>query len=287
MDFFALVGGHQQSVFRIEIEQGLQQQLQDVFSGHANSFLSENLHAIPFQRENFSPDESEVLEIAPFDLPTHLFDATSNAIGWPVLPTNDDAISRIYCLFGHEPQQDLLVFQVIPRTQRLTRGGLTLILHGDAFNRLEQSGLILGGECHAVYKAGALRFRSLWWVKQIFDITAYYRAATQADIENFAALGSIKVENTEALTKAGPWVRTRVAYILDSGVLNQFTPQQLSSKAAEFDVALKVEQHNGTEKLVIPQAPKQLRAVLKFLEEEYYAGPITGAAYEANSKRPL
>jgi hypothetical protein len=286
VDFFAIVGGHPEAVYRMELQQDLQNDLTEQFNTHAEQMLDENLVRVPFARENFHPDETEILQISPFDLPELLFDPLENAVGWRTLPLDEDTLSRVYCVFSYEQERERVVFQVIPKAQRLAKTGLNLILAGNSFTQLKSPGLILGNACHAVFQDNVLTFKSVWWLKQIIDISSYYRAATDADVERFSEIGNVKVEDLNSLKqKSGQWVRSRLAYILDSGVLQNFSPTELAIKAAGFNVELKTVNENGAEKLVIPQAHKELRSVLKFLEEEYYEGPITGAAYEANSKR--
>lgn len=281
-----MVAGQTKSVFRMDIHQDLQDQLDISFREQAGQFWNEGLEVVPFERENFHPDESEVLSIDPFDLPELIYEPIQNPVGWQVLPTDDETLGRVYCIFAYDDATGEVAFQVIGRQQRLSRDGLNIILRNDVFTRLGDPGLILSGACHAAYRGSELRFRSMWWLKQAIDIDSYYRAATDADVNQFVALACVKVENPDRLRQgAGQWVRTRLAYVLDSGVLENFTPQQLSQKAAGFGVQLQTVVEGGQEKLVIPESGRELRAALKFLEEEYYEGPITGAGYEANSKR--
>ncbi len=287
MDFFAIVGGQPQSVYRLDLHQDLQLQLDENFACCSDQFLNPDLVVVPFERENFQPDETEILEVNPFDLPALISDATANPVGWPVLPADDGTISRVSCVFAFDSDKDRLIFQVINKSQRLTTTNvLNIVLRGNVFSRLTEPGLILSNTCHALYEGGALRFRSMWWLKQIFDIKAYYRAATEADLETFANLENVHVENLDSLrTTSGQWVRTRIAYIVDSGVLRDFSPRDLITKASGFDIELTCVVEDGQEKLVIPEASHELRTVLKFLEEELYEGVITGAKFEANSKR--
>jgi hypothetical protein len=58
MDFFVLAGGRQQSVFRLELDRDLQGLLQRRFEQYSQEFLNEGLVAVPFERENFQPDET-------------------------------------------------------------------------------------------------------------------------------------------------------------------------------------------------------------------------------------
>lgn len=161
-----------------------------------------------------------------------------------------------------------------------------MFLSNDTFKKLEDPGLILGAGCHAVHENGALRFKSLWWAKQIFDLSNFYRVATDSDVESFASHQAVIVDDVEQLkASAGQWARTRIAFILGSGVLDKCIPEQLEAEAQRFNVPLHLEDVGNERKLRIPSDRKDLRAVLKFLEEELYIGVITGDAYEANSKR--
>ncbi|RAP59688.1 hypothetical protein BTJ49_03355 [Oleiagrimonas sp. MCCC 1A03011] len=191
-------------------------------------------------------------------------------------------------MIASERGGERLIFQVIPKGRRLSKSLLNVVLSRDSFVKLDAPGLVIDDHCHAVYKDSGLYFKSLWWLKQIIDISEYYREATEADIDNLGAEDSVFIEDVDSLKeRAGQWVRTRIAYILDSKVLERFSPNELKEKAAAFNLDLEVRSVDEIDKLVIPNDPKMLRSTLKFLEEEYYSGPITGANYEANSKRRI
>lgn len=286
MDFFAIVGGVNQSVYRLDVERNTQEKLEEHFVRQSLKITSPTLTAIPFTRENFNPDETEVLEIQPFDLPALIFDTINNAVGAATLPSNSLLLADVYCVFGYDIVLDKIIFQVIQKSQRLGNKTINIVLGRDGFTELSDPGLIISDSCHAVYENGCLKFKSIWWLKQVFDITSYYRVATEADVDAFASIGSVKIENLDNLKrKAGQWARTRIAYILDSGVLTKFPPTDLVAKAASFGLVLQTVNDAGVDKILIPDDSKDLRNILKFLEEEYYEGPITGVAYETNNKR--
>lgn len=283
MDFFAVVDG--QIAYRLDLEQQLQKAMSAAFGAQALQLLDPDLEVVEFKRENFNPDESEVLEITPFDLPANLYDITQNPVGAAVLPIDEEQLSRVTCVYGYDAQSQRVCFQVIGKSQRLSKNILALILSKNTFQKLGHAGLVIGNECHAVFENNSIKFKSIYKLKQIIDISAYYREATAADVQQFAQLPNLKVANQAMLEGSGAWVRTRVAYILDSGVLTAQTPQQLSTLALAAAVKLDFVSEDGVDKLVIPDDRRQLRAILKFLEEEYYSGAITGLPYEANSKR--
>lgn len=287
MDFFAISGATAHKVYRLDIEQTLQNRMKALFLQQAEALLDSGLEIIPFEGGNFTPDDSEVLEIAPFDLPAEVYDSLQNIVGCESLPSNEDIIGGIFCVFGYEAESETLIFQVIQKQQRLsTASAWALFLSSDTFKRLEDPGLILSNACHAVYQGGSLKFKSMWWVKQIFDLSNFYKAATDADVDRFADHDALLVDDVEALKRnTGQWARTRIAFILSSGILDGYAPERLLAEATRFNVPLSLEDIGGNKKLRIPTERRELRAVLKFLEEELYVGVITGDTYEANSKR--
>lgn len=286
MDYFAIVERNGAAVYRLQIERTTQEQMDRVFERQALALLDDSLEVVPFTGENFSPDESEVWEIAPFDLPPYAFDPLQNIAGCPTLPNDEEVISGIYCIFAYDPAQERLIFQVIQKQQKLSTSALAVLLSNNTFTKLRDPGLVLATACHAVHTEGRLRFKNLWWVKQIFDISEFYRLATEADVHRFAEIEAIQVDDVEALKKqTGQWARKRIAFIVDSGVLTRYAPRELATRAAELGVQLELLNDGHVDKIKIPNDRSQLRSVLKFLEEELYIGPITGVAYEANSKR--
>lgn len=288
MDFFAFTNdGTSTGCYRLQIENGIQDDLSAKFLQMGGSLTSPQLVSVKFERDNFKPDETEVLRIEGFDLPAHIFEAFASPIDCPAFPMNDEAISTVYGLCAYDAGHDIAYIQVVKREQRLCQSTLRLIVSGEVFNRLHAAGLTIGSTCHAVYQQGVLLFQSIYWMKQIFDISSYYREATDVDIDAFVALKSVIVEDSDALKKrAGQWVRSRVAYILDSGILTEMPVSKIAETAKQFDLTLNIQANDkGDECLVIPADSKQLRELLKFLEEELYVGPLTGGSFEANSKR--
>ncbi|WP_267401777.1 hypothetical protein [Pseudomonas sp. GM_Psu_2] len=284
MDFFAISSS--QDTYRMDIDQALQQELENIFLDQAKAINGTHLTSIPFMRENFHPDETEVLELTPFTLPPHISTPLQNIVGCATLNRSPDILASISCIFAYDQTDDLAIFQVIPKSQRLNTALVNIILSRNTFTKLEDPGIVIGNSCHAVYQKGSIKFKKLWWLKQIIDITPHYRTATDADIVKLCQHPEVHVANPAALNQnTGQWARTRIAYILDSKILDNFTTPQLVALATTHNINLQVHTSAQGNKLIIPDDNKELREVLKFLEEEYYIGPITGENYETNNKR--
>ena len=54
-----------------------------------------------------------------------------------------------------------------------------------------------------------------------------------------------------------------------------------------FDIEIEVPRVKGKDKIQLPKQKKHLKAIVKFLNEEYFHGELTSQLYETNSLRPL
>ena len=76
-------------------------------------------------------------------------------------------------------------------------------------------------------------------------------------------------------------MRTQIAKILDSKVLEQHDAKGLQSIASEFSINLRT----NNNKIVIPKERESLKELLTFLSEKIYKGPLTGQTMISNSTR--
>jgi hypothetical protein len=66
-------------------------------------------------------------------------------------------------------------------------------------------------------------------------------------------------------------VRGKIGPILQSGVLSRHSPQVLADTAKTFEVDISL---TADGKLQLPYTQKELRRLLRFLDEDFYAPPI-------------
>ncbi len=272
-------------VLRLSLGQDLTDELTGVFrtSGEALLIAQE---LIPLSDEPFTPDETEAWNIEGFKMPEDLARAFENPIGTPSAGRNIEE-SRVKCIIGHGlgDAGDVTAFQVIDKRQVLSTRGFSLILDGDVFRKLRDPGLLVSDQVQAVFVNGNLIFKSLWWARRIFNLESYYVEATQDQIDAFVARPDVAVRDPEFAEESSQWERKRIGYLMRSGLLDQTRPTEVREKAAEYGIDVEVDLENGQERLVVPEEASERRKLLKFLEEDYYHGPLTDTRYVANSKR--
>jgi hypothetical protein len=258
------------------------------FENAIPDFLPAELERIEFDGR-YKPDSDEILEVSNFTLPAGVSESIADPLGCEPLildRENLPAIKALFTVTEDDPQR--LVFQIFKKNQYLTRRGLSLLFSGETFAPLSAPGIVITPDITAVYENGSLLFRSYFEARQVFELAAYYRQATDSDLSNFSDLSSVHIADPEAFNVAADQVvRRKIALILDSGLLDRHTPENLATEAEKFGIELNLVEVEGDTKLDLPSERSNLKNILRFLDEDIYHGPLSAAQYVTNSKRRL
>ena len=77
--------------------------------------------------------------------------------------------------------------------------------------------------------------------------------------------------------------RKIIRRITRSGVLNDYNFGEIRDRANS--VGLKIESHD--DKLVLPNDKREIKTILRFLDESVYRGTFSNETFETNSKRQI
>lgn len=287
-NFFALVRTAANPVRRIKLARDVQQTLSELFVQAASQMLHEDIEHVPFQG-SYRPDESEILVINDFKVPTEIWSALKEPTSCDDLDLGSRELPNIRAIFtGETGEKPWVALQAFQRNQFLTRRGISIVLSGDTFRRLEAPGLSIGEDVDAHFQDNKLFFQSFYAARRVLDLNEYYREATDRDVESFASLPSVSFSHPASLQRnADSWVRRKIALIQDRGILSEHTPIAIHKAAADYGLSVEVQGEGDQAVLVFPDSKKSLKSLLKFLDEDYYSGPVTGAKYLSNSKRTV
>jgi len=136
------------------------------------------------------------------------------------------------------------------------------------------------GRVAQIYPQAHARFHP----RQIFDLSGYYRSATDAEVQSFSTLEILSITDaTQFQSMADTWIRRKIPAINDSGVLTSNTAAKIKKLALNCGLEIEIE----NKKIRIPADKKKLKEILGFLDEEVYKGAFTEATYITNSKRKV
>lgn len=282
LNFFAVLEDHgKREVRHVRVEQALQADLQEILLRQAEDLISAD-EEVQFDGR-YHPTEDEVFYIDDFPLSDDLRMAIEKPTSVETLDraTSErwDALTALIGGYIAGKKREI-VFQAFDRRRSLARSS-SIILRKETFSRLEDPGIILDNRAAAVIRGDRLYFRSYLSARRVVDLVPYYRSATDQDLSTFAKLPQVAIEDTSSFLNADEQVRRKVALITDSKILDRVKPNELRRTAADYGLQISVK--GG--RIVLPRETRDLKRVLRFLEENYFTSDLTGTRYLTSSKR--
>lgn len=294
-NLFALVDDNEAPIRRIPLTAALNTELAQLFAEQQAALINDR-QPIVFTG-SYNVDEGEIFTIADYPLPPDIGQAIGNPLTCQVLNLSTET-HRIKALFsGNWSAANKTVnFQVFDAgkllSNRWTLIGLP-IQAGDTYKRLEEPGLILQDKLTAHFHNGTLYFASYHNTKRFLDLADYYREATDTDLDDFAATDLFAFEDQEGFKEqADSIIRKKIALLQKNEVLKDLAVADIQTVANNFKAELPEEHHitimvNDDGKLVIPEDKKQLKELIRFLDEDYVTAPLTKRKCLTNSKKYL
>lgn len=290
-NLFALVDDDDAPIRRIPLTAALNTELAQLFTEQQTAFLGDK-QSITFTG-SYNVDAGEIFTLADYPLPPVIGQAISNPLTCPALNLNTET-HRIKALFsGNWTDANKTVnFQVFDAGKLLKRG-FTLIGSGDTYKKLEEPGLMLQDKLTAHFHNGTLYFASYHNTKRFLDLADYYREATDTDLDDFTATDIFTFEDEAGFKEqADSIIRKKIALLQKNEVLKNITVTDIQTVANTFNAELPEEHHikitiNDAGKLVIPKEKKQLKELIRFLDEDYVTAPLSKRKCLTNSKQYL
>ncbi len=274
-------------IYKLEIDAETQQTINHLFDNAAEEWSEKQ--SIAFTG-SYSPLEDEILYIQNFVLSDDLKDAFRNPVTVePFIPdeTNMQEIKSIcigYCETTDNDEKFIAGFQRFRKDQYISIDKIRLLFDSNTFKHDQRIGIAISDCIDCLYDDTKLIFSSYYYARQIFNLSEYYRTASNLDIDNFIGAKVMEFGDFKETFKAtaNSWVRRKIALINDSGVLNRYKAKDIKKLAKEqsnIDITIQ----NG--KIVFPNDANEIKILLSFLDEEAYQGPFSKETFLSNSKR--
>lgn len=268
---------------RVKVAAAVQSQLEGIFIQQEQMFVDGVNEEVVFDG-GWNPEPNEHLVAQVTDEAAAAFAAAQgNVVAMPeVDPANFEAESiRALGVIVQRPAGPRLLLQEFSARQMLERR-FSLILDGDTFNRLTQPAFAIGASLAGIVEGDKIKFQKFSRIKLIFNLISLYQEATDAEVESFCGLGCIDVGDVDKFKNvADQKMRKLINAISKRGTLSNFTPVQIETAAAGENFHIQI----AAGKIVIPTAKAEAKALLHFLDNGLYRGPLGGEIFITNSKR--
>lgn len=276
--------GGETALLRIPLHQALQDTLAQAWHEQYEAFV-DDVQEIDFNA-GYQPEEHERFRLENYELPEWLAEEDSQSVADLDEITNDDGLLdaiKGLAAFTRDAGQELVLFQNFSRSH-VIRPGRFLFLQGNTYMTTERPGLTLAGKLSAVYlpAASKLLFHSFRTVNTFLPLADFYEEASEHEIQEVLSHDLLAPEDADSLASgANQWFRKRFAMLRDSGVLDNYTADQVAERSAGYEVDVQV----AGDRIIFPRDRRDAKKLLQFLNEEIFRGAITETLYETNSKR--
>lgn len=284
MNLFALTNNPAARIVRFPLTQELQAEIAVVFDQQLKSFLNGIDTVVPFDGR-YRPEEGELLAIAEYQDIDGLAHAVANPL---TIDQFDPQIHSFDCMKAlFTPHMDngtlRILIQLFENRRLIANKGLTMFFSENTFKRMSESGLTLDTRLLAVLECNQLKFQSFHFLSRVFDMSDYFKEATAEEVSDFANHEKLAVDNLpNFIAIASAPIRKKITLILQSGMLDNFTTEQIVAAAQNFKVDVKTTDDG---RIALPTNGTELRRLLRFLDEDYYESPLTQTHFISNSKR--
>lgn len=289
LSLFALTSDPSKRIVKFDLSNDVQSDLTTYLQQQEASFDQ-------FQEEivfdgKYKPDEGEVLYIDNYDDLDGLENAVKNPTSLDLVDPTEDFFHEIKALFSGYALPDgsvKILLQNFDRRRIISTNGLSIFHSANVYKKIEGIGLTIDCKLTATLELGKLRFFSFHNARQIFDLSEYYKVATDDDVVEFSELEIIKVESKDKLLEmSDSWVRRKISLIQQSGILQNVPINEMKAVAIEFNIPFTTIIDNGVEFIKIPGSKSNLKKLLRFLDEDYYKSPLSKTNCITNSKRVI
>lgn len=277
-NFYALL--KDDAVKKITLNRKVSSEIKNIFITASTDFKPANIEEIEFDG-NYRVDPDEILFVN-FALPDLLTTAILNPISAQVLNLEKDEIQALFWVEQKEDKSNLIYFQNFD-TRKVLKNKHILTYSINTYTKLEASAFVVDETISAIFDDKKLFFKSYTNANKIFSLTEFYRAATDADIDNFSKDKSIEIDVQWFKDNSNSTIRKQITLIQKSKVLHNIDVFKIKKGAADFELDIKLRRG----KLSFPNDVKVCKDILAYLNENLYVGLITGTKLRTNSHRPL
>jgi hypothetical protein len=286
---FALTNDPSKRIVKFDLSSDVQNDLTTYIKAQEASF-DQHQEEIVFDGK-YKPDEGEVLYIESYDDLDGLESTIKNPTSMDLVDPTEDFFHEIKALFTGYTLSDgsvKILLQNFDRRRIISTNGLSIFHSANVYKKIEGIGLTIDYKLTATLEGGKLKFFSFHNARQIFDLSEYYKEATDDDVIEFSDLEMIKVESKDQLIEmSDSWVRRKISLIQQSGILQNVPINEMKAVAIEFSIPFNTVAEYSGELITIPDNKSDLKKLLRFLDEDYYKSPLSKTKFITNSKRVL
>lgn len=271
-------------VKRVPVDRDIQQQIGKIFQEQKEHFFRGVVCEVPFTGRAYRPDADELLTVSIPDQAKCFVNTTNISTvshqDFNIKSLDKQDVKALFVNASNNGTSMILVQRFL--SGQILRRKFSLVLSRGTYNRLDDEVFSLGNKLVCIFQDGFIKFKSMYALRSIIDMGAIYMEASKEDVRAFANHRNLFVSDEYGFVQtANEPIRKLIAAIMDDGVLENFSVEDIRKAAASTQ--LKIEVKNG--RIVLPRERQELKALLQFLDESRYKGLFSGKIYATDNRR--
>jgi hypothetical protein len=289
LNLFALTSIPGMRVLRMPLTPDVQAGVNELFRGQEHEFFQGIEEEIKFDGM-YRPEESELLYINNFDDVDGIKSAILRPQGCQEFVLKNGSLESVKAFFSGYIKNGTIriLLQGFDRRRIINAHGFSLIHAENAFTKFDGGGFTLDNKLTAIIEDDSLKFSSYHYLRQIFDMSAYCKEASDQDLKVFIQNSALQFADPQVfMDVADSWVRRKVVLIQQAGILDGCSASKIAATAKFCDLQLQLAGAAGQERIVIPADRQEVKQILRFLDEDFYQSPESTMRYMAKSRRVM
>lgn len=290
--------GKKNKVYKLKTNATVKQMFIEIFNRGVNALMQDEngelREPIPFENNYLVTSDEEHFIISSFEIPQELKDAidapdvVENYIPKDETGKTEDGYAIRAIIIGTKDEYGYyLAGQRFTQRQVMVRPkGVNILFQRDMFvEEVRGFSINVGETIDCVFATAGLIFEKYNDANGVFDLSEYYRTASQNEVDQFSNSPAFEISDADAFAKSvkGVTMRKKIAKIIDLGTLNDVNKIRTNATKVNVEIAFT---EDGS-KVRIPEDKKELKTVMAFLAEELYPGLFTNNTYLSNSTRKV
>jgi len=233
-------------------------------------------------------EDNEIFIIPNYPQNNLIINAISNPITLEILKLKDDREKLKALICGLWTATDkFILFQAIDSRKILSKK-FTLINSNDTYTKIIDPGIIIDDHIDSILYENKLSFISYHNTRKIFDLSEYFKEATNDDLKDFYKNDMFLVEELQwFIDNSDTSMRKKVALLQKNKVLEETELKDIKSISKDFGIEIEIITDNRKKKIKFPKDKKKVKEIIRFLDEDYFLAPLTKRRCLTNSKQYL
>jgi hypothetical protein len=292
-NFFVITKSETNIIYKLDIDDTLQSQLSDLFENQHKVFnesypLTDEIDFTKNWNATLNKDQSFIIE--KFEDMEGIYKSITEPQSYDSFDLNETEIKGIKGIYtGIDNGNEIAIWiQCFNSSRIITRKKLALFTSKTTFNKMEEEIIVLDSKLAGTFiinksdkNIGKLKFHSFHEIRQLFDMSEYYKLASEEQIKIFLDNGLFDSKEVDFDNVNKDFFKRKIGVILQDKLLEHCSVESILSTARKRNIELEKTDSN---RIKLPKDKVEFKAFVRLLSEDFYDGDFSKNSYSANSK---